>query len=224
MKKIVLSSILVMAISFTGCGLGDASIPSSSSSKSTLTEQDIDQVLVVSKKATELLKKSTLNLTGVLSGSEAKAKLEASLADANKIDDPKERDAKVNALVSDAAAQAIKDGETEEGKAKLEALSSDQKKETGKAIVNLTMAGLLDAYAVKLGTDVADKASADPMGAGVTYASKLVEVKDVVAALPDQVVEISKMSESLVAIAQTGGIAVELPTQSDVTEAVSSSR
>jgi len=226
MKKIILSSVLIATLGFTGCGLSVPDVPGVGSSKSTgqtLSEKDIDAMLTAAEAGKKLLRNSTIEITGILSGSKAKEELLATLEAANQIEDPKERDAKVNEVLSSAATEAIKEGESAEGEAKLKNLGDKQKEQALEAMTNFALAGLVDYKAVKLGQAIVDSAGNDAMGAA-RLSLKLGEVKDTLTTLPEQAAEIGKMTESLYAIAETGGIPVEMPTESKVTEAATASR
>jgi hypothetical protein len=228
MKKVVLSTALAMAMatsSFAGWGL--PSVPSMGASASVanpLGEQDIEAIFIAAKSGEVLMTKSTIAITGILVGSKAKEALEAGLNDAEKIQDPKEKAAKIAQLLKDADAAAIAAGESKEGQATLKKLSATQKTEAGKAIGNFALAGLVDFAAVKMSQDVMQRASADPMGAAMKFASKLSLIKDLGATLPAQATEIGKMSQSLFAIAKTGGLAVPTFDEKAVTEATKTTR
>ena len=227
MKKIILSSVLIAGLGFTGCGLSMPSVPgipgSAQSTGKSLSGNDIDAMLTAAEAGKKLLRKSTIEITGILLGSKAKEELQAKLDSASKIEDPKEKDAKIAEVLSNAATEAIKQGESAEGKEKMKNLSDKQNKQALKAITNFALAGLVDYKAVKLGQAIVEGAKNDPMGAA-KFANKLGEIKDTLSTLPEQAAEIGKMTTSLIAIAKTGGIAVEMPSESKVTEASTSSR
>lgn len=81
--------------------------------------------------------------------------------------------AKIAQIQQNSVAEAIKKGESKEGKEKLKNLDSKTKR-SRTLIGNFALAGLLDAVAVKMGSDVVNSASKDPMGAAVKFASKLI--------------------------------------------------
>lgn len=227
MKKILLSAAVVAALSSSVYGFGFGGLPSIGASKdaaASLTAGDVDAVFLAVKNAEYFLGESSSKIVAVLGGSEAKAKLEAELKSAEAIKDPKEKDAKIAKAKQDAVAQTIKDSESKEGKEKLKNLDSTQKQEVGSAIGNFALAGLLDAIAVKMGSDVVNRASKDPMGAAVKFASKLPLIKDIVATLPQQATDIAKMSENLVKIAKSGNIPVAMPDDKKVQEASKAAR
>lgn len=227
MKRVLGSAVVVMALSGSVYGFGFGSLPSIGASKDatvSLTVDDVDAVFLAAKNAEYYLGESSLKLVGVLSGSEAKAKLEAEMKNAESIKDPKEKNAKIAKIQQDSMAQAIKDGESKEGKEKLKKLDDKQKGEVGSAIGNFALAGLLDGIAVKMGSDVVNKASKDPMGAAVKFASKLPLIKEIVATLPKQSVDIAKMSDNLAKIAKAGNIPVSMPDEKKATEASKAKR
>jgi hypothetical protein len=225
MKKIVLSAVVIAALSAPAfCGMfGMPSLPGAGSSQSAgnaLSDKDIDLIFVAVKKGEELMSKSTIAITEILLGSKAKEDLLAKLAEAEKINDPKEKDAKKAKIYTDASTEVKKFAESKDGQEALKKLSSAQKTEAGKAIGNFALAGLVDLAAVKMGQSVVKRASADPMGAAVKYASKLSMIKDIIATVPAQATEIGKMSQQLFAIAKTGGLPTPTITDKQVTEVV----
>jgi len=211
--------------SFAGWGL--PSVPGMGASASVanpLSDQDIDAIFIAVKSGETLMRESTLSITGILVGSKAKEVLEAGLKDADKIQDPKERDAKIALLLKDASASAVAAGESKDGQDKIKKLAANQKKEAGNAMGNFALAGLVDFAAVKMSQDVVQRASADPMGAAVKYASKLGLIKDIATTLPVQATEIGKMTQQLFAIAKTGGIATAMPDTKNVDAAKAKKR
>ena len=220
MKKQVLSAIAAIVLMASGAqafglpgGLG-----ASKSSSVSLSENDIDAVFVAVKNAEYFLGESSLKLVNVLGSSESKAKLEAEMKNAESIKDPKEKSAKIAKIQQDAVAEAIKNTESKEGKEKLKNLDTKQKQDVGSAIGNFALAGLLDAVAVKMGSDVVSSASKDPMGAAVKFASKLPSIKDIVATLPKQATDIATMTDSLVKIAKSGNVPLSMPDDKKVEE------
>ncbi len=227
MKKVLGSVAVIMALSGNVYGFGFGGIPSIGASKGatvTLTEGDVEAVFLAAKNAEYFLGESSLKLVNVLGGSEAKAKLDAEMKNAESIKNPQEKSAKIAQIQQNSVAEAIKKGESKEGKEKLKNLDSKQKEEVGSAIGNFALAGLLDAVAVKMGSDVVNSASKDPMGAAVKFASKLPLIKEIVATLPKQSVDIAKMSDNLVKIAKAGDIPLSMPDEKKVEEAKKTKR
>ena len=102
MKKVVLSTVVAMALATSSFAWGLPSIPgvgadSSKSGGVALTVTEVDAVLLSVKNATNLLDKSIAKLSLTLLDKDAKAKIDAEMEQAQKITDTKERDAKIDA-------------------------------------------------------------------------------------------------------------------------------
>jgi len=144
MKKVVLSTVVAMALATSSFAWGLPSVPGMGSSqdiKNVLSENDVELVFAGAKIAESLMNNSTIAITGILSGSKAKEALDAALADADKIAELGDRNAKKSEILQTASAKAIQDGNTADGQANLKKLSANQKVEAGKAFTNFALAG-----------------------------------------------------------------------------------
>ena len=216
MKKVVLSTVVAMTLatsSFAGWGLPSVPSLGADSSKSgaaSLTAAEVDVVLLNVKDATVLLDKSITKLSSVLLDKDAKAKIDAEMEKAQKISDTKERDAKIAEARASNIAELKKATESTEGKAKLSKLNKEQLKSFASATFNFSLAGLMDVAAANLAKDAVQKAAANPM-AVMSFASKIDDLKNVVATLPVQAGQIATIGSKIIDIAKSNKIDLKVP-------------
>lgn len=226
MKKIVLSTVLVMALASSNLvawgmpSIAGVGADSSKSSGAALTAEEVDAVLSNIKKATALFDKSISKLSLALLDKDAKAKIDAEMEKAQKITDPKERDAAIAEVRTNQLAAIKKVTESAEGKEKVSKLSKQQAKSFIAATYNFSLAGLMDANAITLAKDVTQKVSANPMAA-TSFISKVNDLKDAVKTLPVQVEQIVSVGSKIVDLAKSNKIDIKLP--SSATEAPNTS-
>ncbi|MFA6145175.1 MAG: hypothetical protein WCW84_07075 [Sulfurimonas sp.] len=216
MKKVVLSTVVAMALATSSFAWGLPSVPSlgadsSKSSGTALTAADIDVILVSVKNATALLDGSVSKLSSALLDKDAKAKIDAEMEKAQKITDTKERDAKIAEARTSQIAELKKATESVEGKEKISKLNKTQLKSFASATFNFSLAGLMDLDAVSLASAALQKALANPM-AVMSFSSKVDDLKSVVATLPVQAGHIGTIGSKIVDLAKSNKIQIKLPT------------
>ena len=215
MRRIVLSTVVVMALASSGFAFGMPSIPglgasSANADGAALTVGEVDAVLLSVKNATNLLDQSIAKLSSALLDKDAKAKIDAELEKAQKITDTKERDAKTAEVRTNLIAEVKKATESKEGKAKVSKLSGQQLKCFSAATFNFSLAGLIDVTAAALAIDAVQKAAANPMSV-MSFASKIDDLKSVVATIPVQAGQIGTIGSKIVDLAKSNKIDIKLP-------------
>ena len=218
MKKVVLSTVVAMALATSSFAWGLPSVPGVGSSqdvKNPLTQQEIGAVYKAANTGEKFLRVSTLSLTEVFLGSKAKEHIESTMNDNKQSKDSGEIKSKNAATIKSAGADVNAFLASEKGKEAIKNLSTEQKKVAGIAIGTFAAAGIADVIAIKLAKDVAQKAKSDPMGSAIKFASELSNVTSLLSSIPTQATDIATMSKTLFAIAKTGGVPV--PEMTDAT-------
>ncbi len=195
-NKIVLVSSLVLALSASynasAFGLGGLMGGSSDSAKSGDISKDVETFLKTADDAHALTSKSVEVLGEALLTKEEIQKNSESLAAANKIQDPKEREAAIAKHEADVSADLAK--VNYEAKSKELAKSNDKKKtsQIGASMYNFVLGLLKDQELAGQGSGLISSVSSNPMMAG-----KALKVKDVMASISGQLGNMGKIASGL---------------------------
>lgn len=213
MKKIVLSTVVVMALASSSFAFGMPSVPglgASSSSASSVSAADIDAVLSKAKQAEQLLVKSIGNISKAILSKEEAAKFDAAMESANKMSDPKEKQAAINKAVADTGAQISKASEDKNLKENLKKASDAKKASLANAGFNFLLAGKKDGEAL-LGVNSTVSALTSNPSAAMQFGPQLSSLKDLASSLPAQGTSIAQIGGKLYDLMKAGGIKTELP-------------
>ena len=215
-----MASMLSVAIVTTGyAGWMDSVSDAFESSKvdNPLTAPEIDKALGTVKLAGKYLSESSASIVNIMGDSKTKAELKAKIAEAEKISDPKEKEAALAKTYEDSVAATVKYAKSSAGKKQITTLTENQKKEAANGIFKFALAGKLDAEAVKMSESIASKAKNDPTNAA-RYATKLDEVKSIPSSATSQISTIADISTGLFDVASESNIAVPALDASTVEE------
>jgi hypothetical protein len=157
---------------------------------------DIDAFLVSTQRGEDLTRVSSLALLEAVSSHEEAQKLRDTMQAAQALPDPKEREAALRQVTSDAAAKlAAVDFETKSKDLERTA-SAEQRKQVGVSVYNLALAILIDHQAVEQAHGITQSAASNPIGMA-TQGAKLLKVKDAAASIGGQMTNLAKISTGL---------------------------
>ena len=157
---------------------------------------DIDTFLATTQRSEELTRVSAISLLQAISSRDEAERLRATLAAAEAQSDPKEREAAIRKVSSDAAAQlAVVDYDAKSKELERTA-TTEQRKQIGISVFNLALAIMLDKAAVEQGHALTQSAMGNPMGMA-TQGAKLLRVKDAASSISGQMGNLGKISMGL---------------------------
>jgi hypothetical protein len=213
MKKIVLSTVVVMALASSSFAFGMPSVPglgASSSSASSLSAADIDAVLSKAKQAEDLLVSSTGDISKAILSKEEAAKFDAAIATANKISNPKEKAAAIKTAIDSTNTLIAKAADDKNVQESLKKASNEKKEALASAGFNFLLAGKKDGEAL-LGVNSTVSSLTSNPSAAMQFSSQLSSLKDLASSLPTQGSSIVQIGGKLYDLMKAGGIKTELP-------------
>lgn len=209
-KSLILSAILAASLNagmfgdVAGAALGGGKATSS------VSAGDIDAVLSKAKQAEQLLVASIGNIASAILSKEESGKFETAMAEANKISDPKEKQAAINKAVADTNALISKAADDKNVQDGLKKASDDKKEALSSAGFNFLLAGQKDGEAL-LGVNSTISSLTSNPSAAMQFAPQLASMKDLAVSLPTQGSSIAKIGGKLYDLMKAGGIKTELP-------------
>lgn len=173
--------------------------------------RDVDALFVYVDTADVTFKKSIDYLFSVLATEDEKVRIEMELKAANEIQDPKEKESKIQAIAVEKEALVKKAVNRADCKNRCRALDKRQKALYANAAYNVLLAGVYDYYAVQQGKTISKKCTSSPAScAGI--ALKLKRVADIVMTLPKQITNIVDFGSTLSQIGSAANIEIQKPT------------
>jgi hypothetical protein len=209
-KSLILSAILAASLNAGMFGDVAGAAMGGGKASSSVSASDIDAVLGKAKQAEQLLLASIGNISSAILSKEDVAKYETALAEANKISDPKERQAAINKIIDaqdTLIAKAADDKSVQEG---LKKASADKKEALANAGFNFLLAGKKDGEAL-LGVNSTISSLTSNPSAAMHFGPQLASLKDLAVSLPTQGSSVVQIGGKLYDLMKAGGIQGTLP-------------
>jgi hypothetical protein len=160
--------------------------------------------------AENTFKKSIDALFVVVANEEDRAKINLELVAANRILDPKEKEAKIKEIETEKEAAVRKAVNQSDCKDKCKALNKKNKKLYANAVYNVLLSAKYNMYAVQHSTSIIQKCSKSPISCiGITF--KIGKLTSIVATLPNQIKNIVDFGSTLSKIGSSANIEVQKP-------------
>lgn len=164
---------------------------------------DVNSFLTKSSSISAMTARSVTAINAAFSSEEEIAKKRAALAEADKLTDPKEKDAKMAAIYESEAAEGKRKLESGEMEKRIGSLDEEKKKQIGAALLNFGIGALQATDLSKAGQNMMQKASGNPMNI-----SKLVPVKNALPLLGKVVSDAGGLIAGVMKLAKGANIAV----------------
>lgn len=186
-----------------GVGGGDSSAASGD------IAADVNSFLTKSTTLSAMTARSVAAINAAFSSDEQIAAKRASLAEIEKVTDPKEKGAKLAALYESEAAEAKRRYDSGEMAKQIGGLDEAKKKQIGAALLNFGIGALQAVDLTKVGQNMMQKASGNPMNV-----TKLVPVKDALPLLGKVAGDAGGLIAGVIKLAKGANIAVPAVTVS----------
>ena len=172
--------------------------------------RDVDALFAYTSSADATFKKSIDALFFVLGTEEDRVKIELELKAANEIQDPQEKESKMNEIAIEKEAAVKKAVNQADCQNRCRALDSRKKALYAHAVYNVFLSGIYNFYAVQQGKILVQKCSSNPVSCSV-IALKLDRVANIVMTVPNQIANITNFAGALVKIGSAADIEIQKP-------------
>lgn len=216
MRKIVLSTVLAMALTSSSFAFGMPSIPGLGlgGTAAAISGNDIESVLTNFQQAETGLNNSVDLINKALGDKKQLAEWEEKEKSINAMPASSEKDAALKKVNEDQIAYATKLAESKQTEGKMKNLSSEQKAKVGKSLANLLLVVLKDTEALARAKNLVSSISSNPMAA-LKFAKDIPKLKDVVTTVPSQLSSLATLTSGYVGMAKSAGIVVAQPKSAD---------
>lgn len=171
----------------------------------------VDVVFNYVQGAEAMLRGAVDFLFSVLASEEDKVRIQMELKAANELQDPKEKEAKIQQIEKEKEALVMKEANNKEAVDKVKALDKKQKGLYANATYNVALAVLYDVYAFQHGSAIVKGCSSSPFSCiGMVF--KIGKLTGIVTTLPNQIKSVGEFSTTLSQIGQAAKIEVKKPT------------
>lgn len=214
LSTLILSTATLTALPTTASAFGLSSLASAipgvgGGAGTTVSAGDIDMFIQTAKQADQLITQSTTFMASSVETEDEISQRKADRDAANKIADPKERQAKVEKIQDDERTQLQKAMSSADINNKIASMNAKQRKDFEAAAINFTIGALKDKQLASSSSSLVSGVTANP-----TLIARLPDLKDVVSSVTSQANNSASIAMSLAKLATSGKIKA-LPTSAD---------